>query len=164
MKSMGFRLLVATLAVLMGTALMHSQTADEAPPMPGHGPHEFMGEHMLGFFAERLNLTDAQQAQIKSVMQKEHPVLKPLMQQSHQLDLQLRQYAEGSYDEAKVRTLATQKSQVQAELSVQETRIHNELFQILTADQQAKLKEMEATHEARMQQHMHQAPPASSVE
>jgi Spy/CpxP family protein refolding chaperone len=166
MKSIRFRLLMAALAVMLGTAIAHSQTADDgAPPPPPFHDHGFgMGEHMLGFFADHLNLTDAQQAQIKAVMQKEHPVLKPLFQQTHQIDLQLRQYAEGSYDESKVRALATQKSQLEAELSVQETRIHNELFQILTADQQTKLKEMEATHEAHMQSHMQQAPPAPAEE
>lgn len=166
MKLIRFRLLIAALAVLLGTAIAHSQTDDAAaPPLPPmHGPGFGMGEHMLGFFADRLNLTDAQQAQIKAVMQKEHPVLKPLFQQSHQIELQLRQYAEGSYDETKVRALATQKAQVEAELSVQETRIHNELFQVLTAEQQTKLKEMEATHEARMQNHMQQTPPAPAQE
>jgi Spy/CpxP family protein refolding chaperone len=160
MRSIRLRLLVAVLAVFLGTALAKSQTADtDMPPgPPPHGPGFGMGEHMLGFFADRLNLTDAQQTQIKSIMQKERPALKPLMQQSHQIDLQLRQYAEGTYDEAKVRTLAKEKSQVEAELSVQRTRIHNELFQVLTAEQQTKLKEMEATHEARMQQHLQQAP------
>jgi Spy/CpxP family protein refolding chaperone len=166
MKLIRIRLLIAALAVLLGTAIAHSQTADEAaPPPPPMHEHGFgMGEHILGFFADRLNLTDAQQAQIKSTMQKERPVLKPLFQQTHQIELQLRQYAEGSYDETKVRALATQKAQVEAELSVQETRIHNELFQILTADQQTKLKEMEATHEARMQSHAQQAPPAPAEE
>jgi Spy/CpxP family protein refolding chaperone len=43
---------------------------------------------------------------------------------------------------------------------VQETRIHNELFQLLTADQQAKMKEFEANREARMQQRIQNAPPA----
>jgi Spy/CpxP family protein refolding chaperone len=166
MKLIRFRLLIAALAVLLGTVIAHSQTADDAaaPPPPFHEHGFGMGEHMLGFFADRLNLTDAQQTQIKAVMQKEHPVLKPLFQQAHQIDLQLRQYAEGSYDETKVRVLASQKAQVEAELSVQETRIHNELFQVLTAEQQTKLKEMEATHEARMQQHMQQAPPAPAEE
>jgi Spy/CpxP family protein refolding chaperone len=166
MKLIRFRLLIAALAVLLGAALAHSQAADAAaPPPPPFHDHGFgMGEHMLGFFADRLNLTDAQQAQIKAVMQKEHPVLKPLFQQSHQIELQLRQLAEGSYDETKVRALATQKAQIEAELSVQETRIHNELFQVLTADQQTKLKEMEATHEAHMQSHMQQTPPAPAEE
>jgi Spy/CpxP family protein refolding chaperone len=44
---------------------------------------------------------------------------------------------------------------------VQETRIHSELYQLLTSDQQAKLKEIEANREARMQQHMHGAAPAA---
>jgi len=167
MKSIRFRLLIAAMAVLLGTAISKSQTAaDTPPPPPMHGNHhEFgMGEQMLGFFADYLNLSDAQQAQMKSILQKEHPVMKPLFQQSHQIDLQLRQYVQGTYDEAKVRALATQKAQVDAEITVQKTRIHNELFQVLTADQQAKMKEMEARHEARMQKHMHDAPPAPEQE
>jgi Spy/CpxP family protein refolding chaperone len=44
---------------------------------------------------------------------------------------------------------------------VAQTRVHNQLYQLLTADQQAKLKTMEANHEARMQKHMNQAPPAA---
>jgi Spy/CpxP family protein refolding chaperone len=67
---------------------------------------------------------------------------------------------EGPYDETKVRTLATQKAQIEVELTVAHTRVHNQLYQLLTPDQQAKVKEMEAKHEARMQKHMNQAPPA----
>jgi Spy/CpxP family protein refolding chaperone len=59
-----------------------------------------------------------------------------------------------------VRALAAQQTQTMAELTVQETRIHNELFQLLTTDQQAKLKELEANREARVQQRMQNAPPA----
>jgi periplasmic protein CpxP/Spy len=157
MRSIRVRFLVAALAVLLGTALGRAQNDDAAPPPPMHG-HPFMGEHMIGFFADRLDLTDAQKAQIKTIMEKERPVMKPLFQQSHQIELQMRQYAEGNYDEAKVRVLATQQSKVELELSVQKTRIHNEMFQVLTAEQQSKMKEMEAQHEARMQSH--QPPPA----
>ena len=49
-------------------------------------------------------------------------------------------------------------------MTVQQTRIHNELFQVLTADQQAKMKEMEARHEARIERHLHDAPPAPPEE
>ncbi|HKH98283.1 MAG TPA: Spy/CpxP family protein refolding chaperone [Candidatus Sulfotelmatobacter sp.] len=167
MKSIRFRFLIAALAVLLGTAIAKSQTATDAPPPPpmhGHG-HQFgMGEHMMGFYADYLNLSDAQQTQMKAVLQKEHPAMKPLFRQSRQIERQLRQYVEGTYDEAKVRALATQKAQVEVELTVQKTRIHNELFQVLTADQQAKMKELEARHEARMQKHMQQAPPAPPEE
>jgi periplasmic protein CpxP/Spy len=117
-----------------------------------------MNGQRMGFFAKSLNLTDDQKAQMKTIMQKEHPAMKPLFQQQHLIDQQLHQYVEGPYDEAKVRTLATQKAQVDVELTVAQTRLHNELFQTLTPDQQTKMKQMEATHQARMQQHIHQAP------
>lgn len=122
--------------------------------MHGHG-HEFgMGDHMMGFFADYLNLTDAQQAQMKAVLQKEHGALKPLMQQMHQTRQQLRQYEEGTFDEAKVRALAAQQAQAMVELTVQHARVHNELFQLLTPDQQTRMKEFEARREARMQKRM----------
>jgi periplasmic protein CpxP/Spy len=163
MKSFSFRLLVAASAVLLGSALMHAQTTDATPPPASHG-HMFRarGERM-GFFAKKLNLTDEQKAQMKSIMQKEHPTMKPLFAQQHQIDVQLRQYVEGNFDAAKVQALATQKAQVQAQLTVAQTRIHSEMYQVLTADQQAQLKQMEANHEARMQQRMqqHQQPEAA---
>lgn len=160
MKSIRFRLLLSVLAVLMGTAIAKSQTTEDAPPPPPMHAHYGMHGHMMGFFAKQLNLTDEQKSQMKAIMQREHPTLKPLFQQQHQIDLQLRQYVEGQFDQAKVQALATQKAQLEAQLTIQQTRIHNEMYQILTADQQAKLKAIEAKHEARMQQHMQDAPPA----
>ncbi|MFZ0309163.1 MAG: Spy/CpxP family protein refolding chaperone [Candidatus Sulfotelmatobacter sp.] len=158
MKSIRFRFLVAALAVLLGSAIAKSQTADAPPPMRGH---EFgMEGHMMGFFAKYLDLSDTQREQMKAVMQKERPTLQPLMQQLHQMESQLKQYEEGTYDEAKVQPLVAQQAQTMVQLKVQETRIHNELFQLLTADQQAEMKEFEANREARMQQHMQSAPPA----
>ncbi len=97
---------------------------------------------------------------MKTIMQKEHPAMKPMFQQQRQIDQQLRQYVEGPYDEVKVRALAAQKSQIETELTVAQTRIHNQMYQLLTSDQQSQLKEMEANHQARMQQRMRQAPPA----
>jgi Spy/CpxP family protein refolding chaperone len=166
MKSIRVRLLAAVMAVLIGTAIAKSQPAADAPPPPPIHDHEFgFGEHMMGFFADYLNLTDAQQTQMKSIMQKEHAAMKPYFQQLHETRAQLRQYEEGTYDEAKVRALATQQAQTSIELTVAQTRVHSELFQVLTPDQQAKMKDVEARHQARMQKHMqaHQgdAPPAA---
>ena len=160
MKSIRFRFLVAALAVMLGSAIAKSQTADAPPPPPMHGHGFGMEGHLMGFWAKSLNLTDDQKTQMKAVMHKERPTMKPLMLQLHQMDQQLKQYEEGTYDEAKVQALVGQQAQTLVQVKVEEARIHNEMFQLLTPDQQGKLKELEANREARMQQHMHNAPGA----
>jgi len=164
MKVIRFRLLIAFLAVLMGSVIAKSQTAEDAPPAPpmhGHGMGMGMEGHMQ-FMAAKLNLTDDQKTQMKAVMQKERPTMQPLHQQEHQIDQQLRQYVEGNFDQAKVAALAGQKAQIQAQLTVEETKIHNQLYQLLTDDQKTQLKQMEANHQARMQQRMNKQAPAPS--
>jgi Spy/CpxP family protein refolding chaperone len=162
MKSIRLRFLAAFLAVLLGSVVAKSQTAgDAAPSHPMHGHGMGMGmEGHLQFMAAKLNLTDDQKTQMKAVLQKEHPTMKPLHQQEHQIDMQLREFVEGSFDQGRVAALAAQKAQIQAAITVQQTRIHNELYQLLTADQKTQLKQMEANHEARMQKHMNQEAPA----
>jgi protein CpxP len=166
MKSFRFRLMIAALAIVMGSTIAKSQTAADTPPAaPPHHGREFgmgpMGGPMMGFFAKQLNLTDDQKAQMKAIMQKERPTVQPLRQEQHKFDLQLLQYVQNGFDQAKVQTIAGQKSQIDSQLIVQETRIANEMYQVLTPDQQAQVKQMVANHEARMQQRMNQAPPAS---
>ena len=167
MKSIGLRLLIATLAVLLGSAIAKAQTTEDAPappppPMHAHS-HGFERGGMEHFLFSKLNLTDEQKAQAKAIMQKERPVMRPLFQQDRQLDLQIRQYVEGNYDEAKIQALAVQKAQVQQQATIQHARTHNELYQLLTADQKAQLKQLETEHEQRMQErmqrHMQQQPP-----
>ena len=108
MKSIGFRFLVAALAVLLGSAIAKSQTADAAPPPSMHGFG--MEGHMMGFFAKYLNVTDDQKAQMKAVLQKERPALQPLLQQVHQMEQQLKPYEEGTYDAAKVQAAVAQQA------------------------------------------------------
>ena len=163
MNSFRIRLLVAALAVVFGSVIARSQTTSDAPPPPPMHRHLGMEGHEMGFFAKQLNLTDEQQAQMKTIMESAHTTMKPLRQQSHQIDQQLHQYAmsTGKYDETSVQGLANQKAQIDAQLTVAQTKIHNQMFQLLTPDQQAKAKELVASHEARMQQHMHQGPAAA---
>jgi Spy/CpxP family protein refolding chaperone len=164
MKSVCFRFLIAALAVLLGSYIANAQTADATTPPPMHG-HEFgMGGEHMGFFARQLNLTDDQKSQMKTVMHTAHPAMKALYEQQHQIEVQLRQYVEGNYNDAKVRALATQKAQIEVELTVAQTKLHNQMYQLLTSDQQSQVKELEAKHEARMQQHMQDAPTAPPTE
>ena len=52
-------------------------------------------------------------------------------------------------------------AEVQAQITTNETRIHNQLYQLLTPEQQSQLKQIELKHEARMQQRMSEAPSAT---
>ncbi|MGD0988394.1 MAG: Spy/CpxP family protein refolding chaperone [Candidatus Sulfotelmatobacter sp.] len=161
MKSFRYRFLAAALAVLFGTVIAKSQTAETAPPPPPMHAHAFgIDGHMIGFYIKELGITEDQQTQMKATLQKEHATLKPLMQQLHALDNQLKPYVEGTYDAAKVQSLVAAQSQALVQFKIEEARIHNELYQMLTSDQQAKLKEIEANRQARMQQHMQNAAPS----
>jgi len=143
MKAIRLRLLIAFLAVLMGSVIAKSQTAEDTPPPPMHGHHMGMSmEGHLQFLAAKLNLSDDQKTQMQAIQQ------------------QLRQYVEGTFDQAKVAALAAQKGQIEAAITVEHTRMHNELYQLLNSDQKAQLKQMEANHEARMQQRMNKQAPA----
>src|SRR5262245_2007432 len=99
----------------------------------GGGMGEFgFGDHMLGYFTDVLDLTQAQQDQAKAIMEKEKANIHPLMQQLMQAHQDLNKLEDsGTFDEAKVRVLAGQQSQTMTELIVQKARIHSELIQIL---------------------------------
>ena len=152
------RFLSICAGVFIGTALLFAQG------MHSHGPDgEF--SHMLGFYTAKLDLSSAQQDQMKAIWEKEKPTLKPLMQQERQNHEAMKALEEsGPFDEAKTRALATQNSQTMVELQVQHARIKSEMTQVLTADQKTKLQQLEAEHETNMRSHMQmkdQAPPTS---
>ena len=163
MKSRGTKTLIIALAVILvgAGAVAVSQTIKRV-----HGMREFgFGGHMVGFFADYLDLTDAQRAQVKDIMAKEKPTIRPLLQQLSQSHQQLRQLEEGAtFDEAKVRALAAQNTQLMTELIVQKARIKNELFQVLTPEQKAKMAKFEDRHESRFKKHMEDGTPAPPTE
>jgi periplasmic protein CpxP/Spy len=118
----------------------------------GHG---FGFDRMLNYYADALDLTSAQQDQIKAIWEKEKPTLKPLMQQMHQFHGDLEKLTDnGTFDEAKVRALATQQSQTMIEMAVQHARIKSEMLQVLTPDQKTKFAQLQAKHQQRMKEHM----------
>ena len=127
----------------------------------GFGPSP---EHIVAFMTDTLDLTDAQQAQAKQILDKEKPNFTPLMQQLKDGHKQMRALEESStFDEAAVRSLVTQQAQAMTELIVTKARVKSELFAILTTDQKAKATKMLNRHEDRMMQHMHGGPPAPGL-
>jgi len=140
---------IAALAIVLVTGIAIAQ--------PHGGPRggDFFGGPMLGFFSDYLDLTDAQQTQIKQIIAKEKPALEPLFQQEMQTHEQMMALIQsGTFDETKAQAIATQGAQVHAQLEVQHARIANEAYQVLTADQKTKLAQFITKREQRFEQRM----------
>ncbi len=75
---------VALLAIMLcGTAMLSfAQQTDESSPATAWSGHRH--GHM-GYLARELNLTDAQKAQIKTLMQSQRTTMRPLMLQMAQI-------------------------------------------------------------------------------
>ena len=154
-----FKLLAVVLSLAMATAAFSQTVVKTAQGMGHRGGFN----HMLGFNTDYLDLTDTQQAQMKDIMTKEKPSIEPLMQQLRQGHQQMKQLEQaGTFDEAKVRTVASQQTQTMTELMVQKARIKSELMAVLTPDQKDKMAKFEAKRQARFQKHLqqNQAPPS----
>lgn len=152
------KILAVALAIVLvaGVAAAWAAAAGQGPW--GHGGFE---RHMLGMMTDYLDLTDAQQAQVKQIFASEKPTIMPLVQQLHQNRRQLRQLEQSStFDESKVRALASQQAQTMTELTVEKAKVANQIFNLLTPDQKAKAQKFLERREARFQKHFQNAEPA----
>jgi protein CpxP len=103
---------------------------------PGHGD---MLEHM----ARALNLTDAQKPQVKAIMDATESTAKDIHAKLEENQKQLEAAtANGQFDEGQVRTLANQKGQLEADMTVEHLRAMSKVFAILTPEQRVKAEEM----------------------
>ncbi|MGD0600612.1 MAG: Spy/CpxP family protein refolding chaperone [Terriglobales bacterium] len=150
MKSTHIRILTIGAAVLLVAAAAIAE-----------GRHGYGGPGGFRHMLKQLDLTSAQQDQVKAIWAKEKPTLQPLMQQLRQNHSAMSALeASGPFDEAKTRALVTQNSQAMIELQVEHARIKSEIMQILTADQKAKLAQLEANRAAHISKHA--APPPAN--
>jgi protein CpxP len=116
------------------------------PGGPGgrRGPGGPGGE---GRMFAHLNLTDDQKAQMKSLHEKAWADSKPYMEQLRAIHEQMRQLTEsGQFNEDAVRALATRQAQAETELTVIRVRTQVAVFNLLTPEQKAKMKEMGERH------------------
>jgi protein CpxP len=150
MKLSFFKMSIAALAVVLVAGVAMAQ--HHGGP---RGGGDFFGGPMFGYFSDYLDLTDAQQAQIKDMFAKEKPTLEPLFtqeMQSHKDMMQL--ITSGNFDETKAQAIATQGAQVRAQLEVQHARIAAQAYQVLTPDQKTKLAQFISKREQRFEHHM----------
>jgi len=139
---------IAALVIVLVTGIAIAQSHG--------GPHrggDFWGGQMMDY----LDLTDAQRTQIKQIFTNQKPAMKPLFAQERESRQQMMQLIQsGSFDQAKAQAIATQEAQVHAQIEVQHALMASQAYQVLTADQKAKLAQFMAKRQQRFEQHMQQ--------
>lgn len=132
--------LVAVMLILAGVAAV-AQHPGGGPPHGGPGGPG--GDPLFGPMGRELNLTDAQQAQIKQLEDSFRDSTKALAEKMHALmDAQHEAFLSGNFDEAAVRANAQERAAVQVELDVAHAKLMSQIAGVLTAEQKAKLIEM----------------------
>ena len=99
----------------------------------------------FGRMAEKLNLTDAQKAQVKDIMDASRAKVQPLTEQLKANHQKMETAtANGQFDEAQVSTIANEQATISAQLIVEKERAKSQIFQILTAEQKTLMPQFEA--------------------
>jgi Spy/CpxP family protein refolding chaperone len=115
--------------------------------MPHPPPSDAFGPQMMEHMARALNLTDAQKTEVKAAMDAARPTVEPLMKKQEEQHRQLEAAtANGQFDEAQVRALATQQAQTMVDLTVEHERLKAKIYNLLTPEQRIKAQQMMHEH------------------
>ncbi len=148
MMAMAFALSMAVatpFAVAQSTGSTEGEQGDRAKKEwrggGKHGRHGKRGMHGGRMFAG-LDLTDAQKAQIGQIRETNRESLRPIMDQVRAKRQQLRELrAAGNADEAAVKQLREEMTQLHSQLAAERTRIHQEILTVLTPEQRTELEQ-----------------------
>lgn len=110
------------------------------PGMPG-GPGGPL-EMLLGRGAERLGLTDAQQSQIKSILDSHKAEMQGLMKQVGDARHALVAAQVSGQTDDQILQLWSNVSQAEGQMAVAQTHTIAEAMQVLNADQQTQIKQI----------------------
>lgn len=121
-----------------GKKLTPEKSCDCLKGEPGNS-----GDGFLQKMAKDLNLTAAQQEQVKAIITADREKNSPLMEKMEEKMEQLFEATTAEkFDEAAVRTLAAQKAELEVEMTVSRAKIRNSINAVLTPEQRAKAEKM----------------------
>lgn len=145
----------AAVAVLLTGGFAAGTVATHAQGGPrggfGRGGHDFglMREIGIG----RLDLTDAQRQQVRTILQGQRDTQGQIRQRMRAAHKALNDAVSApAFDEAAVRARSAELAAVQADAAVVRARIRSEVWAILTPEQQQKATELRAKMAERFQQ------------
>jgi len=129
-----------------------------AAPFGGPGGPRGRG-FAAGFALGQLDLSDAQKQQIRAITQRHRQQTQPLAQRLQQaMEAQRAAIQAIPVNESLVRSAAQDLAAAQADMAVEQARLHSDIFGVLTAEQQEKAKQLEAQAQARANERRQRAP------
>lgn len=108
---------------------------------------------MLRRMTRELNLTEAQQSQIKSIWEAEKAKIQPLHRQLRQNEQAENANVTGAFNEAEARAFAGKQAQIMSDLIVEKQRTKSAIYALLTPDQRAKAAQLIEERQQRWQKH-----------
>ena len=142
--------------VASGGAALYAQggARGRAAGPGGHGGRGFAAGFALG----QLDLSDAQKQQVGDITKRHRDQTRPLMQRLGQAMAAQRAAIDTvPVNEAAVRAASQDVAAAQADMAVEQARLHSDVFAVLTVEQQAKAKSLEAQAQARMKERQQRA-------
>ncbi len=141
------------LAVAIAVPVVIAQSTDDGGGRKGRRDHAGQfGKRGggMGRLFSKLDLTDAQKAQIKQIHENSREELRPLKEQIRAKRQEIRQaQAGGTVDEALVRQKLTEIAPLEAKMMSERARIHQQTLSVLTPEQKTKLEQMREQFKSR---------------
>jgi protein CpxP len=129
--------LVAASLLATAPAFANEKGSCDRPHAGKMGAHG--GKHGFHAKLKELNLTEAQQAQVKDIMEKQKPQREARWKDLRESHKALHEAARSeNYDAAKVRDLANKQAQLKAEATVQRIETMRQVYALLTPEQKQK--------------------------
>jgi protein CpxP len=104
---------------------------------------------ILGPMMGRLNLTSDQRDRVKQIVDSHRTDQEQLGERAMKAHEALQEAITGSFDESAIRARASDVASVDADQAVLQARIYHEVVQILTPEQQEKLKTLQSDMQQR---------------
>src|SRR5262249_47036822 len=133
------QMIVAGLVIAAATAVPIA-IAQSTDPGTAKGHSHWGARHMRGDFFSKLNLTDAQKAQLKQIRENHSQTISPLMTDLRAKRQEIRQASQGAtFDESLVAQKLAEIAPLEAKLMGERVKLHNDMLSVLTPDQKAQL-------------------------
>jgi periplasmic protein CpxP/Spy len=153
MRRTGLAAALISALLLVAAIVGFAQGGPQDGPRRGGGPRGERGGPRGGGpipFLRDLNLTDAQKAQVKQIVDGFEASTRELHEKLRALrGNEMDAFKDGAFDEAAVRSAAQARAAVEVELSVARARMMSQVYSVLTAEQKATIAERRQQFEQR---------------